>query len=102
MSMNISQGYSKKLQESNKFYWFTLAIISVLVIGINVYMVVRKPPSLVQKAKSYLAPLPTNVDLNLLQDLSVLQENIPLSPEEFYKLVLKYSQQPSNGSTNSK
>lgn len=94
--MNISQGYSKRLKESNKFYWFTLAIISILVIGINVYLVVRRPTSIVQQAQSYLTPLPTNVNLDLLQDLKVLQDNTPMSPREFYKLVLKYSTPTNN------
>ncbi len=100
---NSQQVYNKKVQETNKFYWFTLAIVSFLVIGVNIYMMIRKPPDIVVQAQPYLVPLPTDVNLNLIQDLQVLQENTPLSPQDFYNLVKKYQVQPNSvnsGSSN--
>jgi len=86
------QARIKKVQEANKFYWLTLAIVSVLIIGVNVYMTVRKPPSIVQKAEPYMQPLPTGVDLEIVDKIARLQEVIPINPEEFNRLVKKYSQ----------
>jgi len=98
---NMYQARNKKYKETNKFYWLTLAIVSILIIGINVYMVLRKKPSIETKAEPYLRPLPTGVDLNILNEISVLQQAIPLKPEEFYQFVKKYSGN-INDSNNSK
>jgi len=85
--MTYNRVIDKKLQELLKLYWFFTGLVIALVLGVNIYFVLKKPADIATQVQDKLTPLPSDLDFKVIDRVVEYEENLPLKIEAFEDIV---------------